>query len=398
MPVPGGTAGLTMIQKKLLSLRPKAIKATPLFARYFSTVLNFLLIKYFLVAGEPALAASLAIYASYFDAVAMADFGNRNKIIADQKARLHVPVSWLLLAVTYVIVVAINPGNASMATPWFVAYGMLYVFILESYRLLYRRAYLAYSIPSVLIQTLIFLLVVSSGEHGLMEQCPDVVLIAWTLLPVALPGLLFAFNKELSTKIVMIPSRHDLINSVSSALLYLSSYFAISYAYSWIKDAHQVVLLSVALRILNVTGIYALWTQVHVVDFKGAESKWRRLAVSSLLPGIVQTLLSLVVYVLVVKFAFPELEAELLSMAAIVTGAVYVFSRNASAVINAMLLAGDKVRLFLIIEGAATTIIMLARQFMDADFIHSFASIAAFQVTFVMLYVAYLIGFGCKDR
>lgn len=380
---------LMMIQKKLLTFRPKALKAMPLFARYFSTVLNFLLIKYFLVTGKPALAASLAIYASYFDAVAMADFGNRNKIIADQKAKVHVAVSLVLLAITYFIVVAINPGNSSLAMPWFVVYGLLYLFILEGYRLLYKRAYLAYSIPSVLSQTVIFLFVVLSSEREFMGSSPDVVLITWTLLPVALPGILFAFNREMPQKVALIPNQRDMVNSMSSAFLYLSSYFAISYAYSWIKDAHQVVLLSVALRILNVTGIYALWTQVHVVDYKGAESTWRRFAGKSIIPGIVQTLFSLGVYFFVVKFAFGELEGDLLDVVTITIGAVYVFSRNASAVINAMLLASDKVRVFVIIEGVATALIMLARQFMDADFIHSFASIAAFQVTFVMVYVAY---------
>lgn len=369
----------------------------PLFARYFSTVLNFLLIKYFLVSGKPALAASLAIYASYFDAVAMADFGNRNKIIADQNARVHVAVSLVLLAITYCIVVAVNPGNASLATPWFVSYGLLYLFILEGYRLLYKRAYLAYSIPTVLIQALIFLFVVLSGERTSMWSYPDIVLIAWTLLPVALPGILFAFNRQLPMKVALIPSQRDMVNSSSSVLLYLSSYFAISYAYSWIKDAHQVVLLSVALRILNVTGIYALWTQVHVIDYKGAESTWRRIAGKSLLAGVVQTLFSLGVYVLVVKFAFRELADDLLGFVTLAVGVVYVFSRNASAVINAMLLAGDKVRVFVILEGIATALIMLSRQFMDADFIHSFASIAAFQVTFVFVYVAYLTRFERKE-
>ena len=397
MPVQLGMMSLMMIQKKLSAPRPKALKAMPLFARYFSTVLNFLLIKYFLVTGKPELAASLAIYASYFDAVAMADFGNRNKIIADQTAKVHVAVSLVLLAITYFIVVAINPGNSALATPWFVAYGLLYLFILESYRLLYRRAYLAYSIPSVLIQALIFLFVLLSSEREFMGSSPDVVLIAWTLLPVALPGILFAFNSEMSTKVALIPNQRDMVNSLSSSLLYLSSYFAISYAYSWIKDAHQVVLLSVALRILNVTGIYALWTQVHVVDYKGSESKWRRLAGKSLLPGLVQTLFSLGVYFLVVKFAFRELEGDLLNIATFTIGAAYVFSRNASAVINAMLLASDKVRVFVIIEGVATALIMLTRQFMDADFIHSFASIAAFQVTFVMVYVAYMTKFERKE-
>ena len=388
---------LLLLQEKLLSFRPKAVKAVPLFARYFSTILNFLLIKHFLVSGKPELAASLVIYASYFDAVAMADFGNRNKIIANPKARVHVVISLVLLAITYFVVVAINPGNSPMATPWFISYGLLYLFILESYRLLYNRAYLSYSIPGIVIQTLIFLLVVLSGDSEFVGCRPDVVLIAWTLLPVALPGILFAFNRELYMKVALLPKKRDMVNSMSSALLYLSSYFAISYAYSWIKDPHQVVVLAVALRILNVTGLYSLWTQVHVVDYKGAESKWHQLSGRSLLPGVVQTLFSLGVYFLAVKLVFPELADSLLGFGALTIGAIYVFSRNASAVINAMLLASDKVRVFMIIEGVATAIIMLTRQFMEADFIHSFASVAAFQVTFVLVYVDYLTKFERKE-
>lgn len=375
-------------------LGPKLLKAMPLLARYFSTVLNFLLIKFFLVNGRPELAAALAIYASYFDAVAMADFGNRNKIIADQKARVHFVVSLVLLAATYFIVIAINPGNMMLATPWFVSYGVLYLFILESYRLLYRRSYLAYSMPSVLIQATIFLSIVLVGDTDLLGLSPDMVLIAWTLLPVALPGVLFALNRELPAKVALIPSREEMANSMSSVLLYLSSYFAVSYAYSWIKDAHQVVLLSVALRVLNVTGIYALWTQVHVVDYKDAGSGWHQFVGKSLLPGLAQTAFSLSVYFCVVKFAFPELEVELLSAMTIAICAVYVFSRNASAVINATLLASNKVRVFLIIEVVATGFIMLIRQFMDANFIHSLASIAIFQVTFVLVYLAYLRRFA----
>lgn len=384
---------LLSLQKKWLYFRPRMVKATPLFARYFSMALNFLLIKYFLVIDEPILAASLAIYASYFDAVAMADFGNRNKIIANQKARGHVAFSLLLLVITYFVIITINPGNSSLATPWFIVYGLLYLFILESYRLLYKRAYLAYSIPSILIQTLIFPLVILSGEGGFVLLDSNVMLIAWTILPVALPGILFAFNRELSEKVALVPNQRDMVNSLSSTLLYLSSYFAISYAYSWIEDAHQVVLLAVTLRVLNVTGIYALWTQVHVVDFKGAESKWHQISARALLPGIIQTLFSLSVYFLVVKVAFPELAGDLLNVLTLSIGAVYVFFRNTSAEINAMLLASDKVRLFVIIEGVATTIIMLTRQFMDADFIHSLASIAAFQVTFVLVYIAYITKF-----
>lgn len=388
---------LMNIQNKLLPLRPKALKAMPLFARYFSTILNFLLIKYFLVTGKSHWAAALAIYASYLDAVAMADFGNRNKIIANQNAKVHVPISLILLAVTYLVVVAINPGNANLATPWFVTYGLLYLFILESSRLLYKRAYLAYSIPSVLTQALLFLLVIWPGEPGVVWRHPDVVMIAWTLLPVAVPGILFALNRELASKIALIPDQRDMVNSMSSALLYLSSYFAISYAYSWIQDSHQVVLLSVALRILNVTGVYALWTQVHVVDYKSADSPWRSLAGHSLRPGVIQTLLSLTVYFGVVKFAFRELEMELLDPVIIGIGAAYVFSRNASAVINAMLLARDQVRVFVVIEGVTTALIMLIRQFLEADFIHAFASIAAFQVIFVLVYLAYLARFERKE-
>jgi hypothetical protein len=221
----------------------------------------------------------------------------------------------------------------------------------------------------------------------------EILLITWTILPIALPGIVFAFNRQSINRIALVPNKAGLINSISSSALYLSSFFAVSYSYSWINNAEQVVLLAVTLRILNVTGVYALWTQVHIVDYKSIKSTWTRPSFKFILSGFAHTLFTLVAYFLIIKIAFPELKDDLLDIYTIAVAALYVISRNASALINAILLANDKVKVFVVIEGVATTVVMLVRENLNASFINAFASIAAFQFIFVLVYTAYLIKF-----
>lgn len=380
---------LLKLRERLAQVSPKAIKALPLLSRYFSAVLNFLLIKYLLSSGKPELAAAIAIFASYFDAVAVADFGNRNKIIADQGAKIYFAACLALLVLIYFIVAWINPANVEHAAMWFFAYAALYLFILESYRLLYRKLYLSYSLPSIAAQIIIFVYIVIADRHGFLASHANEVLVAWTLLPIALPGLIYAFNRELAQKLKVLPDRRDAVNSISSSLLYLSSFFAVSYTYSWIKDPNQVVLLSVALRILNISGIYALWTQVHVVDYKAARQGIDIFSLKSLAPVLMQTLFSMVVFSITIYFAFPELQQALLGLTSLLVAACYVFLRSSLSLINAQLLSRDMVRIFVLIEGLATILTMGLRQFMEANFINAFASIAIFQIFFVTIYIAY---------
>jgi hypothetical protein len=367
------------IKKTLLSAFN--IKYFVIGSRYFSNLVGFLSIKVMTEVDALDSIAILIAMQSMLELAAVADFGNRNRIINGGYLRLNLFFPTIIFLFFMLLIYLVRMENWRYLV---LCLGLLwasYPLILNGFVNLYEKNFLSYCLPLIVLYIILILnwafLYYSDSKPGI------ILLFMSVVLPQLVPGL---FNLSKVRFSFSYQDRH-FRHGIHSACLYGSSFLGISVIYILGYDSAAIVFVALFMRILTLTNVLGQSFNLFASEFRQANGL--QLSASDMYAVVAQIIVSYAIFHFFILLLFP-LYADSLGLVTFLLFIATSFAFIYASKLNAYLIANGYVKQYFLIEVFPALILLPLRLFSIQSIHGIIGSIFIFYAASVFIGVVYL--------